>query len=787
MARNYIIKIQTDGSIISSRQLAFEGENDAIKLNCICPEYFRLFNKYIEFDSNGNLIRSPQLSNPGVEFTYLLPQNICNGTLKFQFVFINSVTSEIFKSQVHEIKFSDSINAIDEIVPASSDILDDFENRIQFLENTTEQIDARLDNEIQARFDGDLAINAKVDNYNTQNDIDVAEIRQNLLDIDNNIYVVAENKKQEAKAEVKAEIIGAAPEVLNTIEEIAAALLNNPDAITAINVTLSNKVDKVSGKGLSANDLTDILKTAYDAAVADKHTHANKATLDSITSQNKTDYDTAVTKAHEHTDLATLNVLTAIWKAAVDDVVSRLAAKWYGTDINLNQIGLTHLTATLQQLIGSNNNITNYPDAATIESFVENSINKLRIKDLGIDPTTKIAWKWAVRKGLFFLGSTTSISTQSNSNFSVKEFTIFIDLNEMRGSYGEVCRMGGNGYHNGFRVMAYNSTTMLFQFGNGTTVETIFINNFTYLNLQTVLSCRFSDSSKKLRIYRNGVYFNEYNITNSIAFSDNIFNLGGQPSGSSGQLYGNMYNVFMYNNLLTDAEVLEFYNNGLLNDSVIRVRYSGANNSELSSGLLIVGKSYKITARSTSDFTTVGAANNNVGTDFVATGIGTGLLDANNKVKRNGCFLELRGELAGDNTWIDSSGNGLHVINNSSVAYTIQKQLIQKSWTGNFSTNIAAGVANKDMTIPAGYMVEMIVFRNTLAAGNITNFQAIMNPASDNVSLLTGKTINNGKTYSFHTLADCPVDNVNNMTLRFNATGNGTGGIDIMLLLRRKD
>lgn len=39
--------------------------------------------------------------------------------------------------------------------------------------------------------------------------------------------------------------------------------------ITKVKSALSNKVDKVSGKGLSTNDLTAALKTSYDGAVAD--------------------------------------------------------------------------------------------------------------------------------------------------------------------------------------------------------------------------------------------------------------------------------------------------------------------------------------------------------------------------------------------------------------------------------------------------------------------------------------------------------------------------------------
>lgn len=49
-----------------------------------------------------------------------------------------------------------------------------------------------------------------------------------------------------------------------------------------IKKNLLNKVDKVNGKSLSSNDLTDDLKRNYDSAAASKHSHENKAVLDEI-------------------------------------------------------------------------------------------------------------------------------------------------------------------------------------------------------------------------------------------------------------------------------------------------------------------------------------------------------------------------------------------------------------------------------------------------------------------------------------------------------------------------
>ena len=53
---------------------------------------------------------------------------------------------------------------------------------------------------------------------------------------------------------------------LDTIGEISAAIEENQDMLDTLNSAIGNKVDKVSGKGLSTNDLTATLKSNYDAA-----------------------------------------------------------------------------------------------------------------------------------------------------------------------------------------------------------------------------------------------------------------------------------------------------------------------------------------------------------------------------------------------------------------------------------------------------------------------------------------------------------------------------------------
>lgn len=78
-------------------------------------------------------------------------------------------------------------------------------------------------------------------------------------------------------------LVNSAPETLDTLGEIASALEENEDVISALNSVVSNKVDKVAGKGLSTNDFTNEDKINLEENSLARHTHTNKSILDSTT------------------------------------------------------------------------------------------------------------------------------------------------------------------------------------------------------------------------------------------------------------------------------------------------------------------------------------------------------------------------------------------------------------------------------------------------------------------------------------------------------------------------
>lgn len=61
-------------------------------------------------------------------------------------------------------------------------------------------------------------------------------------------------------------IVDSAPETLDTLQELATALGNDPNFATTVVTKIGKKVDKVEGMSLTHNDLTNELKTNYDAA-----------------------------------------------------------------------------------------------------------------------------------------------------------------------------------------------------------------------------------------------------------------------------------------------------------------------------------------------------------------------------------------------------------------------------------------------------------------------------------------------------------------------------------------
>ena len=137
---------------------------------------------------------------------------------------------------------------------------------------------------------------------------------------------------------------------------------------------LLNKVDKVSGKGLSENDLTNTLKSNYDTAYNSAHTHSNKSTLDSITSTKVSDWDNASTSSHTHSNKTVLDGITAEKVSNWDNASSSGGG---GMSCELLWTNSSTSSSFSKKSITLSDDINNYDFYEIL--FINNSTNKTSI------------------------------------------------------------------------------------------------------------------------------------------------------------------------------------------------------------------------------------------------------------------------------------------------------------------------------------------------------------------------------------------------------------------------
>lgn len=73
-----------------------------------------------------------------------------------------------------------------------------------------------------------------------------------------------------------------------TVDDALSSSSENPVQNKVITAALNDKVDAVTGKGLSTNDFTSAYKDAVDANTTARHTHSNKSILDATTASYTT-------------------------------------------------------------------------------------------------------------------------------------------------------------------------------------------------------------------------------------------------------------------------------------------------------------------------------------------------------------------------------------------------------------------------------------------------------------------------------------------------------------------
>ena len=115
--------------------------------------------------------------------------------------------------------------------------------------------------------------------------------------------------------------------VVNSAINNLNTLVGDTAVSTQIQNAVANKVDKVSGKGLSTNDYTTAEKEQVAANTTARHTHSNKTVLDKITSEKMAEWDSSIIVTfHGRWNDTDNSIVFSSTSTPYDDIQALLAA-----------------------------------------------------------------------------------------------------------------------------------------------------------------------------------------------------------------------------------------------------------------------------------------------------------------------------------------------------------------------------------------------------------------------------------------------------------------------------
>ncbi|WP_353096253.1 hypothetical protein [Tissierella praeacuta] len=168
------------------------------------------------------------------------------------------------------------------------------------------------------------------------------------------------------------DLIGAAPEALDTLAELAKALGEDPNFATNILNQLEKKVDKVAGKGLSTEDFTIDRKDKLDEIEEGANNYIHPKTHSAniiVENENKrfvsdaaiANWDDANSKKHAHINKSILDIITQTlinsWNNAVEHtldsarhVTQKDKDKWDKVDNKADKVYVDDTFATKEEI-----------------------------------------------------------------------------------------------------------------------------------------------------------------------------------------------------------------------------------------------------------------------------------------------------------------------------------------------------------------------------------------------------------------------------------------------------
>ncbi len=331
----------------------------------------------------------------------------------------SKLNEEINRSKKEENKLVNNIdttninlaNEVSRSKEAEQIISNNLANEIDRAKAAEKVLTDNLNSEISRSKTKENNIEENINMYKTSNNIEIQKLKEKDIDLQNKksdlSYVNSElNKRytkdqtftQEEVLQKIKDVIGTAPEALDTLQEIAKALNNDADFAGTMTKQLTTKVDKAQGKQLTdenytlaeknkltkveneankyihpANHSVDIIvdnpnkrftndaeKSKNLESYNKKHEHVNKSIIDKITqdlldkynsayghindvikhvtSSEKSNWNEAYSKEHDHNN-----------KSILDGITQALIDKWNNANTHIND-ATRHITSAERNL-----------------------------------------------------------------------------------------------------------------------------------------------------------------------------------------------------------------------------------------------------------------------------------------------------------------------------------------------------------------------------------------------------------------------------------------------------
>ena len=208
------------------------------------------------------------------------------------------VSSTGLETTKKRIRLALTISDVEEITVSAAEILyvayDDYENTIKNLKQDLQEENERA--QTAEETNKNSLINHVADKTNphkvTKAQVGLGNV-DNTADVNKPVSTAQQNALDSAYRQATgytdrkiADLIGGAPETLDTLKEVADAIQANKDVSTALDAAIGKKANQTELDTHTGNNtihITSAERTNWNDANTKKHTHSNKGVLDKIT------------------------------------------------------------------------------------------------------------------------------------------------------------------------------------------------------------------------------------------------------------------------------------------------------------------------------------------------------------------------------------------------------------------------------------------------------------------------------------------------------------------------